>query len=63
MKPSLLDEDDVDVLHEGLVEATIIGLLKISHVIPMLQVLAFSSLVGMDSHLSTREECASSSLV
>jgi len=46
VKPSLLDEDYVDVLHEGLVDATTIGLLKISHVRPMLQVLAFSILVG-----------------
>ena len=56
VKPSLLDEDDVDVLHEGLVEATIISLLKISHVRPMLQVLAFSILVGSFSHFLTREE-------
>ena len=41
MKPSLLDEDDVDVLHEGLVEATTIGLLIISHVMPMFQVFSF----------------------
>jgi len=46
VKLSLLDEDDVDVLHEGLVEAITIGLHKISHVMPMLQVLAFSILVG-----------------
>ena len=56
MKLSLLDEDEIDVLHEGLVYAITIGLLKISHVMPMLQVLGFSTLVGMDSNLSTIEE-------
>jgi hypothetical protein len=58
VKPLLLDEDDVDALHEGLVGATTIGLRKdssiISHDMPMLQVLAFSTLVGMFSHFSTR---------
>jgi hypothetical protein len=62
VKPSLLDELEVDVLQEGLVGATTIGLSMISQDVPMLHVLAFSTLGGMLSYFSLKEEWAFSSL-